>query len=230
MADANGLTISRSEAGTPPSSAHGYHRGSRKDSPGQSDPSNSPVSRTNTPGLHHQNSNIAPQHMFDSVTFSDHNFNPSVSTTSVPTTQLQHPSPGSTSSTNDRQQDAPQTYDSLLAANTSLKTRVSELEFINQLFRGRVSELEQSDATARRSEMFVRDSESQLRKSLQDAQRREDDLKRRIDDLERQISGNGETTGSQNTLTEEPQNKKARLSSDGAEENSKEAPQSPQSQ
>ena len=39
--------------------------------------------------------------------------------------------------------DAPQTKEQLIAHNSSLKTRVSELEFINELFRGRLSQLEQ---------------------------------------------------------------------------------------
>jgi GATA-binding protein len=204
--DVNGLSASRSEAGTPPLGSHGYRRASRKMSPGHSDRSNSPVSRTNTPGvasLHQHNSNIAPQHMFDSVTLGDHGFNPA---NTLPALQLRQPSPGSTSSLVDRHLEAPQTFEGLLASNTSLKTRVSELEVINELFRGRVAELEQSDATARRSEMIVRDSEARLRRSLDDAQRREDDLKRRIGELELQLnerSGNG---------FGEPASKKIRLS------------------
>ncbi|RAK73590.1 putative GATA transcription factor (AreB) [Aspergillus fijiensis CBS 313.89] len=192
--DTNGLSASRSEAGTPPLGSHGNRRASRKTSPGHSDRSNSPVPRTETPGLpqvqqqHTQslhNSNIAPQHMFDSVTIGDHGMNPP---NSMPSVQLRQPSPTSTSAAGDRHPESPQTYEGLLAANTSLKTRVSELEFINELFRGRVAELERSDATARRSEMIVRDSEVRLRRSLEEAQRREDDLKQRVADLERQLA------------------------------------------
>ncbi|EDN10170.1 hypothetical protein HCAG_05973 [Histoplasma mississippiense (nom. inval.)] len=132
--DTNGLAGSRSEAGTPPLGSHGHRRGSRKGSAGPSDRSNSPVSRTNTPGFQHH-SNIAPQHMFDSVTLSDHSFNPS--TAVLPSLQLHNPSISSTSSANDRHLEAPQTYEGLLAANTSLKTRINELELINELFRGK---------------------------------------------------------------------------------------------
>lgn len=134
------------------------------------------------------NSNIAPQHMFDSVTLGDHNLNPA---TGLPSLPMRQPSPTSSSSAIDRNLDGPQTYEGLLAANTSLKTRVSELEVINELFRGRVAELEQSDATARRSEMIVRDSEARLRRSLEESQRREDDLKRRINQFEGQAGEEG---------------------------------------
>lgn len=215
--DANGLSASRSDAGTPPLGSQGYRRTSRKTSPGPSDRSNSPVSRTNTPGvpsMQQHNSNIAPQHMFDSVTVGDHNFNQS---NTLPALQLRQPSPGSTSSVVDRHLEAPQTYEGLLAANTSLKTRVSELEVINELFRGRVAELEQSDATARRSEMIVRDSEVRLRRSLEDAHRREDELKRRISELEQQLAERNNLNSTQNTPSNsngsgEPLTKKIRLS------------------
>ncbi|OOF99457.1 hypothetical protein ASPCADRAFT_40871 [Aspergillus carbonarius ITEM 5010] len=217
--DTNGMSTSRSEAGTPPLGSHGYRRASRKTSPGHSDRSNSPVSRTETPGIppmqqpHPQqqhNANIAPQHMFDSVTIGDHGLNPS---NSLPSVQPRQPSPTATSAAVDRHLESPQTYDGLLAANTSLKTRVSELEFINELFRGRVTELEQSGATARRSEMIVRDSEVRLRRSLEEAQRREDDLKRRISELERQLADQATSTNAaSHDSPGEPLAKRMRLS------------------
>ena len=104
----------------------------------------------------------------------------------------------------DRPFDGPQSYERLLAANTKLNTRVSELEVINELFRGRVAELEQSDATARRSEMIVRDSEVRLRRSLEESQRREEDLLRHVSDLESQL-GNPTASG-------EPLAKRVKLS------------------
>lgn len=200
--DTNGIPP-RSEAGTPPLGSHGYRRASRKMSSGHSDRSNSPVSRTETPGfgsMNAHNSNIAPQHMFDSVTLGD-SMN---SSSGLPSRQMRQPSPSAV----DRQLDSPHTFESLLALNTSLKTRVSELEFVNELFRGRVTELEQSDASARRSEMIVRDSEVRLRRSLEDAQRREEDLKRRVSDLERQL-GSGSAGDAESG---EPLAKKIRLS------------------
>ncbi|KAL4777482.1 hypothetical protein BDW60DRAFT_202376 [Aspergillus nidulans var. acristatus] len=229
--DGNGLSSSRSEAGTPPLGvSQGYRRASRKMSPGHSDRSNSPVPPTDAHGLSalhqslaqpHHNSNIAPQHLFDSVTAGDH-------TSQLPSVQLRQPSPTSTTAPVDRHHEPPQTYEDLLAANTSLKTRVSELDLINGLFRGRVAELEQSDATARRSEMILRDSEVRLRRSLDDAQRREEELKRRIAELERQLAEktNGGNTSQENPL--EPLAKRMKLS-DVVEHDSNSPAKSPKS-
>ncbi|KAJ5679191.1 transcriptional regulator family: GATA type zinc finger [Penicillium macrosclerotiorum] len=208
--DSNGLA-GQPEAGTPPLGSHGYRRASRKMSPGHSDRSNSPLSRTETPGfasMQAHNSNIAPQHMFDSVTPGGN----ALTSGSLPSLPLRQPSPSAV----DRQLESPQTFESLLALNTSLKTRVSELDLINELFRGRVAELEQSDASARRSEMIARDSEARLRRSLEESQRREDDLRRRVSDLERQM-GTGDLDSS------EPQAKRIRLS-DVVEQSSEESP------
>lgn len=151
------------------------------------------------------NSNIAPQHIFDSVTLPDHGLSAPNSLHSIP---LRPPSPTAGSSAVDRHLDAPQRYEDLISAVTRLKTRVSELEVINELFRGRVAELEQSDATSRRSQMIARDSETRLQRSLEDAQHREEGLKRRVDDLERQLGNNhGFSNGSQ----QQPGAKKIRL-------------------
>ncbi|MCJ1338323.1 hypothetical protein MMC09_003610 [Bachmanniomyces sp. S44760] len=174
--DSNGHPISRSEAGTPPPNHQSHRRASHKNSSGDSDHSNSPISRTTTPALHHP-SNIAPQHMFDGVSLSEHTFHPSPS---LPSLHLRQPSPGagSTSSLNDRHLEPPQTYDGLLQANNTLKTRVSELEVINDLFRGRVTELEHNSKHA----ALMQD---QLRQALDQSQQRENELKRRLDLLER---------------------------------------------
>jgi GATA-binding protein len=176
---------------------------------------------------HQHTSNIAPQHMFDSVTLADHTLNPP---NGIPSLQLHQPSPTLTSSAAvDRHADAPQTYEGLLAANASLKTRVSELELINGLFRGRVAELEQSDATARRSEMIVRDSEARLRRSLEEAQHREEELKRRVSDLERQLADQANLNSSANNDSPgEPLSKKIRLS-DMVEQSSGSPTKSPKS-
>ncbi|KAL1956902.1 hypothetical protein VTO42DRAFT_6649 [Malbranchea cinnamomea] len=203
--DLDGLAASRSEPGAAAGGTQGYRRASRKTSPGRSDRSNSPMPRTETPSFPH-NSNIAPQSMFDAVTLSEHGFNPSTLTS----LQLQHPSPNSTTSSNERHLEAPQTYEGLLAANTSLKTRVSELELINQLFRGRVSQLEQNEAAARRSEMMLRDSEARLRRSLEESQKREEELKRKVAELEQRLGAHDQ--GVLNEGAVEPDGKKIRLS------------------
>lgn len=68
-------------------------------------------------------------------------------------------------------------YDTLAAQNTALKTRVSEMELINDLFRNRVSELEGSENAAR-------ETEAKLRAELEEVKQRESDLKRRLEELE----------------------------------------------
>lgn len=104
-----------------------------------------------------------------------------------------------TSENGDR--DAPQTHEQLIAHNSSLKTRVSELEVINELFRGRLSQLEQQEAAARRGQEVAGVEQSQLRSQLdasqesvghfqvqlEDSHRRENNLKRRLDELELEL-------------------------------------------
>jgi len=123
--------------------------------------------------------------MFDGVSSFDHGFHPSPS---LPALHFRHPSPGSTSSQNDRHLEPPKTHDQLLQENATLKIRVSELEVINDLFRGTVVQLEQSEAHARRTENMQQGSQNQLRQLLDESRRREDDLKRRVEDLEREVS------------------------------------------
>jgi GATA-binding protein len=86
------------------------------------------------------------------------------------------PSPAN-SSVNGSHLDAPLPYDSLAAQNTALKTRVSEMELINDLFRNRVTELENSENAAR-------DTEAKLRAELEEVKQRESELKRRLEELE----------------------------------------------
>jgi GATA-binding protein len=145
-----------------------HRRASGKISSGLSDRSQSPISRTGTPNFAHP-SNIAPQHMFEQALSSDAVFHPSFG--------LRQPSPGSTSSINGSHLEPPLSYDSLAAQNTALKTRVSEMELINDLFRNRVSELETSESQARATE-------AGLRAELEAVQQRERELKRRIEEIE----------------------------------------------
>ncbi|KAL8728814.1 MAG: hypothetical protein Q9181_005208 [Wetmoreana brouardii] len=145
----------------------------RRNSGGPSDPSNSPISRTITPAAHHP-SNIAPQHLFDGATLNEHNFH----SPSLPSLNIRQPSPGSTSSQNDRRPEAKLPYDQLYQENTALKTRVSELEVINILYKGQVGEQDQK----------ATESEQQLRQLLEAAQQREDELKQHVKELEQEIS------------------------------------------
>jgi GATA-binding protein len=57
---------------------------------------------------------------------------------------------------------------------------VSELEVINDLFRGRVAELEASEQDARRNEAVAREAESRIRIDLEEA-------KRKIEKLESEL-------------------------------------------
>lgn len=108
----------------------------------------------------------------------------------LPPMHIRHPSPGRSASPLNGAQglEVPQTYEQLVAQNSSLKTRVSELEVINELFRGRVTQLEQDESNARRGEEMRRESEQSLIGRLEESQRRENQLKRRLDDVERELT------------------------------------------
>lgn len=73
--------------------------------------------------------------------------------------------------------------------NSHLKTRVSELEVINDLFRGRVAELEQSEQEARRNESIAKEEAARYKADLDTALAREADLKRRVEELETELRG-----------------------------------------
>ncbi|OLN95671.1 GATA type zinc finger protein asd-4 [Colletotrichum chlorophyti] len=94
----------------------------------------------------------------------------------------------------ERHLDVPQTHEQLIANNSALKTRVSELELINELFRGRLSQMEQDEASARRGQEISGKAEAQLRaqleaskKQLEESHRRENNLKRRLDEMELEL-------------------------------------------
>jgi GATA-binding protein len=97
---------------------------------------------------------------------------------------LRQPSPGSTSSVNGSHLEPPLSYDALAAQNTVLRTRVNELELINDLFRNRVTELENSEQEAKRVEHATREREAQLSQELDEGRQREAELKRRLEELE----------------------------------------------
>jgi GATA-binding protein, other eukaryote len=142
------------------------------------------------------------------------------------------------SATNGEQQgDVPQTHEQLIAANATLKTRISELELINELYRGRLSQLEQEmqnqDNFRHQAELAAKAEADAIRKQdeaqkqLEDSHRRENILKRRLDEMEQELEAKsakdaeaatttGETNGHVND--EEPPTKKARTEEDKAEE------------
>ncbi|KAI9797847.1 MAG: hypothetical protein M1825_005688 [Sarcosagium campestre] len=180
--DGNGLPASQSEAGTPPPGTLGHRRASGKTSSGTSNGSTSPLSRTGTPGVA-QASHHGPHALFDGASLSDHAFRPSPV---LPSLQFKQ-SPPAPSAPGDRHQERQQSYEALLASNTALKTRVSELEVINGLYRGRVTELE-NEANARRTEQARSESEERLREALSQVERRESALKRRLEAMELEVS------------------------------------------
>ncbi|KAI9843649.1 MAG: hypothetical protein M1838_002524 [Thelocarpon superellum] len=175
--DGNSLSAARSDGGTPPPGSLGYRRTSQKTSSGNSNGSHSPLSRTATPAFP-SGPHLSHPGLFDGAALSDHGFHPSPA---LPALQLGTRSPGSAG--HDRHLEAPASYDSLVAANTSLKTRVSELEVINDLYQSRVSQLEQEAQNKRGV-----DADSQARARLDEMQRRENELRRKIDHLERELS------------------------------------------
>ena len=189
--DPNGLEQTRSQAGTPPHGTLGQRRTSQKSANGHSEGSNSPISRTGTPSMF---SNHMPPSFNGHHPYEEHYNHQSPS---LPPMHIRHPSPGrSTSPLNGvNGLEVPQTYEQLIAQNSSLKTRVSELEVINDLFKSRVDELEQHNRAyiqnkelAERGESAARQSERTLTQRLEESQRRENQLKRRLDDLEREYS------------------------------------------
>ncbi|KAL8968445.1 MAG: hypothetical protein Q9183_002454 [Haloplaca sp. 2 TL-2023] len=160
--DPNGQTSN--ENGTAPPSQPSVRRASA----GPSDPSHSPISRTLTPSGQYP-SNIAPQHLFDG---SENGL--FVGQSSLPAFNIRQPSPGSTSS----RTEAKISYDQMSQENTALKTRVSELEVINILYKGQVGEQDQK----------ATESEQQLRQLLEASHRRVEELEKQVKDLEQENS------------------------------------------
>lgn len=151
------------------------------------DRSASPLSNHATDTLSaHLANNIAPQHLFDNVSLAESAFQ-----SSLPAFNLRHPSPSP--SALDASQAVPSYPDANASTNGSgpagtLKTRVSELEVINDLFRGRVAELEASENEARRAEASARDEVSRLRAELDASRASEEQLKRRVEQLEADLA------------------------------------------
>lgn len=71
-----------------------------------------------------------------------------------------------------------------MAQNNALRTRVSELEVINDLFRGRVGELEAGEQEARRNERAKDEEVQRLQAELLAASARAADMERRLAELE----------------------------------------------
>ncbi|EMC96375.1 hypothetical protein BAUCODRAFT_472800 [Baudoinia panamericana UAMH 10762] len=139
-------------------------------------PSPGHLSRSGTPNLS-QNPNIAPQHIFDTVTLGGEFVSPSLPA-------YRQPSPSQLSLNGASQLETALSYEGLAAQNGHLKTRVSELEVINGLFRGRVAELESTERGARQAEKVREEENDRLKAELDMARDRIAEMEKRIAQLE----------------------------------------------
>ena len=144
-----------------PAEINPHRRVSQMASSIASDRSQSPVSRTGTPGVH--DPNIAPQHLFDGVAaLSDSHYSNGIPTDAA--LQLNHGASGAALSNG--QHSTATAYDDLVMLTNTLRTRVSELEVIN---------------------MVYHDNESNLCRERDRAIQERDEYKRKAEEMERQL-------------------------------------------
>ena len=137
------------------------------------------TSPSDTTGLlhHNHNSNIAPQHIFDNVGLSSDSFG----SPNLPSLLRQLTPSGSPSNgTNTASLESSQSYDAVVSHNNQLRTRVSELEVINELFRGRVAELESTEKEARTNEAVKEAEVQRLKHELEATTARAAELEKRV--------------------------------------------------
>lgn len=136
----------------------------------------SPLDRSGTPSQQ-TGQNIAPPHIFDNVSLPSDSF----ASPSLPAfAGARQPSPGSLANGNHLQPNLGRAD----SETGQLNTRISELEVINDLFRGRVSQLEQAERDAR-TEARSKDEEIQRGKAdLETANARISELQKRVAELE----------------------------------------------
>ncbi|KAI1497336.1 hypothetical protein F5X99DRAFT_397443 [Biscogniauxia marginata] len=123
--------------------------------------------------------------------------------------------------------EVPQTHEQIIAANSSLKTRVSELEVINDLYRSRLQQLEQDNQTAdnyrHAAEMSAKEvvteraQREEIQRQLEDSHRRENILKRRLDEMEQEnqdlkakVEESGSGRAAKKPRIEEPKEEEAK--------------------
>lgn len=176
--------------------AQAARRASQKSINGHPVDDNSPVSRTGTPNVYHPHLPI------------DHNLEYQFQAQQIPGFGVPTASPGRAPSPMNGEH-MPQTHEQLLAANASLKTRVSELEVIQELYRGRLHQLETEENIRQASEPgkleaqlraqidAMGEAHQQLQKELEESHRRENMLKRRLDELEVELKDVKEALESQ---------------------------------
>lgn len=188
--DLNGAEYSNQTNGAAAANAR---RASQRSANGHDD-TNSPISRTGTPNMY------ASHPMYPNI---DEQFQ----TQHLPNFGVAGASPGrAPSPLNGERLDLSQTHEQLIVANRSLKTRVSELEVIQELYRGRIQQLEQEETVRQQAQdagkgeeqlraqvSAVTDSNMQLQKDLDESHRRENMLKRRLDELEVELKDTKES-------------------------------------
>lgn len=165
-------------------------RTSQKGGNGHIDDTNSPISRTATPSMY---SGHILYHGLE-----DHHMQ-------QPLAGFGLGGPGTGRNPSDLNGEAvPQTQEELLALNSGLKTRVDELEVINDLIQRRLQHYEaygtganpgagmvegghDTEAQLRAQIDALAASEAQLRSQLEESHRRENNLKRRLDEVELEL-------------------------------------------
>lgn len=177
---------------------------------GHLDDTQSPISRTGTPNMYNNAHGLQMYPGMDDAQFQTQGLGFGVGATA----DGRVPSPMNGGH--------PSTQEALLAENASLKTRVSELEVIQELYRGRLEQLETEEAQTQqnKSELHsqleaAQQTEGQLRIDLEESHRRENMLKRRLDELELELNQTKESVEAQDS---ERHAKKPRLEQANTEE------------
>jgi GATA-binding protein, other eukaryote len=147
-ADMNGADFTNQGNGAAAANAR---RASQRSANGTHDDTNSPISRTGTPNMYaaHQlypniDDQFQPQHL------------PSFGVSTASDGRAPSPLNGELS----------RTHEQIIADNASLKTRVSELEVIQELYRGRIQQLEQEENARREAPDAAKTTEEQFRAQI----------------------------------------------------------------
>lgn len=165
-------------------------RNNLKTANGHIDDTNSPISRTGTPNTY------AGQMLYHSL--DEHHLQQPLAGFGLGAPGNGHPH----SPLNG--EGMPQTQEELLAINSGLKTRVDELEVINDLIQRRLQHYEtygnapapptglegshEAEVQLRAQIDALAASEAQLRSQLEESHRRENNLKRRLDEMELELN------------------------------------------
>lgn len=194
QAVASDANVADLQAQNAAAAALGVRRTSQKAGNGHIDDTNSPISRTTTPNMY------AGHMLYHGL--DEHHLQQPLSGFGVP-----GPGNGRVPSPMNGE-GVPQTPEELLALNSGLKTRIDELEVINDLIQRRLQHYEtygtgagpaagngldgghdaaQNEAQLRAQLEALAASEAQLRSQLDESHRRENSMKRRLDEMELEL-------------------------------------------